>query len=237
MISVKGSRTWGARQKLASAVGVVVIVVGTAGGCSKNTHNPTGSSVRATTTATGTTAVASTTGPTSPSTTNATSTPPLTGEFRHVTGKAATLAAGTFAAGKDVIPGLYDVSSAGGQTGDFLVNGPDQYNEILGVAVGENPAVRKIRVHLSIGDSIEISGLSSVSFTPVTAPLVIAHRPATLYAGTWTVGQDIGPGRYVATATNVILAGHFIIDQEHIDARLGVGIQGNGEKCSPKRHS
>jgi hypothetical protein len=142
-----------------------------------------------------------------------------------------TLAAGTFAAGTDVIPGLYDVTTVSGQTGDFVVDGPDQYNEILGVPYGENPAVRQIRVHLSIGDSIQISGLSSVSFTPVTAPLVMAHLPATLYAGTWTVGQDIGPGRYVATATNVFVAGHFIVEQEHINARLGVGIQGNGENA------
>jgi hypothetical protein len=134
-------------------------------------------------------------------------------------------------AGTDVLPGLYDVTSVGGQTGTFEVGGPDQYNEILGVAYGENPAVRKIRVHLSIGDSIKITDLSSVNFTPVTGPLVIAHLPATLYAGTWTVGQDIGPGRYVAMATNVFVAGHFIVDREHINARLGVGIQGNGENA------
>jgi hypothetical protein len=70
-----------------------------------------------------------------------------------------------------------------------------------------------------------------VSFTPVTVPLVIAHRPATLYAGTWTVGQDIGPGRYVGSATHVFIAGHFIVAREHINAILGVGIQGNGENA------
>jgi hypothetical protein len=44
-----------------------------------------------------------------------------------------------------------------------------------------------------------------------------------------TVGQDIGPGRYVVTTTHAFVAGHFIVDREHINAILGVAIQGNGE--------
>jgi hypothetical protein len=235
MISLKGPGAEGARQKfvwpVVGAVGLVVLVVGTAAGCTKNANTTTHSSFPAITTAASTTAVAATAAPTSPSSAAATTTRPLTGAVRHVTGKAVTVGAGTFAAGKDVPPGLYDVTTVAGQTGTFVVGGRDQYNELLGVETAENPVVRKIRVRLSIGDSIQISGLSSVTFTPVTAPLVSADLPATLYAGTWTVGQDIGPGRYVATATHVLIAGHFIVDGEHINAILGVGIQGNGENA------
>jgi len=36
-------------------------------------------------------------------------------------------------------------------------------------------------------------------FTPVTTPLVRTHSLVHLFAGTFTVGQDIGAGRYVAT--------------------------------------
>jgi len=91
--------------------------------------------------------------------------------------------------------GLYDVTPAPGQSGNFIVNGTDSYNEILGGSDG----VARVRAQISAGDQIQISSLSSVTFTPVTAPLLRTHTPVSLYAGTFTVGQDIGPGRYVVT--------------------------------------
>ena len=77
----------------------------------------------------------------------------------------------------------------------------NSYNEILGTSSEGLSAVPKVRVTISSGDMIMISGLSQVIFTPVTTPLVTTHSLVNLYAGTWTVGQDIGPGRYVATTT------------------------------------
>jgi hypothetical protein len=128
------------------------------------------------------------------------------------------LGAGTFSGGTDVAPGLYDVTAAPGQSGNFIVDGPDEYNEILGV--NEIDGVAKVRVQISNGDSIQISGLSQVAFTPVTNPLVTTHTLVTLGAGTWTVGQDIGPGRYVATP-GPGQSGNFIVDNEDVNEILG----------------
>ncbi|HXA33344.1 MAG TPA: hypothetical protein VNV87_13890 [Acidimicrobiales bacterium] len=131
--------------------------------------------------------------PTNPTTTTSTTT-----AGRQVKGTQVTLGAGTFAGGQDVAVGLYDVTPAAGESGNFSTTGPDSYNEILGgdSSLGGVPSVR---VMISKGDQISISGLSGVTFTPVTAPLSTSHSTTTLSAGTWTVGQDIGAGRYVAT--------------------------------------
>lgn len=127
---------------------------------------------------------------------------------RQVKGTATTLGAGNFTGGKDVAVGLYDVTTSSGQSGNFIVSGTDSYNEILGVNDGQG--VPKVRVQISNGDQIQISGLSSVTFTPVSTPFVTTHTLVTLYAGTFTVGQDIGAGRYVATTTTGS-SGNFIV--------------------------
>jgi len=128
---------------------------------------------------------------------SATSPTPTPVPVRQVQGTAATLGAGTFAGGKDVADGLYDVTPGAGESGNFIVTGTDEANDVLGSAGGLG--VSKVRARISEGDSIQISSLSRVTFTPVTAPFVTDYKPATLYAGTFTVGQDIGAGRYVAT--------------------------------------
>lgn len=117
---------------------------------------------------------------------------------RQVSGTAKTIGAGTFTGGKDVAVGLYDVTPGAGQSGNFMVSGKDSYNEILG-SIGAAGGVSKVRVQVSDGDKIEISGLSSVTFTPVTAPFVTSHTAISLYAGKFIVGQDVGAGRYVVT--------------------------------------
>jgi hypothetical protein len=133
---------------------------------------------------------------------------------RQVTGKATTLGAGTFSGGKDVPVGLYNVT-APGQSGNFIVSGTDSYNEIFG------QGVTKIRVQISDGDKIELSGLSSVTFTPVSTPFVTTHTRVILYAGTFIVGQDIGAGRYVATTTPGS-SGNFIVSgQDSVNEILG----------------
>lgn len=135
---------------------------------------------------------------------------------RHVQGTAVTLGAGSFSGGTDVAVGLYDVSPGSGQSGNFIVNGTDSYDEILGGDLG----VTKVRAKISSGDSIQISSLSQVQFTPVTSAFVTAHSQVGLYAGTWTTGQDLGPGRYVATP-GANESGNFIIDAEGVDEILG----------------
>jgi hypothetical protein len=101
-----------------------------------------------------------------------------------------------------------------------MVDGTDSYNEILGAADGTGMSVPTVRAHISTGDSIQISGLSQVIFTPVSTPLVTTHSPITLYAGDWTVGQDLGPGRYLAMP-GAGQSGNFFIDAEGINEILG----------------
>jgi hypothetical protein len=108
-----------------------------------------------------------------------------------------TLGAGDFIGGTDVAPGLYDVTTAPGESGDFVVSGTDSYNEVLDASGTQG--VPEIRVRISTGDQIQITDLSQVFFAPVSTPLVTTEGLVALYAGTWTVGQDLGPGTYVAT--------------------------------------
>ena len=131
-----------------------------------------------------------------------------------------TLGAGTFWGGSDVVPGLYDVTTGPDQSGTFIVSGTDSYNEILDSSGTQG--VPEVRVQISNGDKIQISGLSQVIFTPVSTPFVTGHSAVTLWAGTWTVGQDLGPGRYVATP-GAGQSGNFIITSEGINVVLGGG--------------
>jgi hypothetical protein len=137
---------------------------------------------------------------------------------RTVRGTAVTLGAGNFTGGHDVAPGLYDVTPGAGQSGNFIVQGTDTYDEILGGSA--DLGVPIVRAQISKEDRIQISGLSQVIFTPVTSPYVITHSLVTLYAGTWTVGRDLGPGRYVATPA-AGQSGNFIIENEGVDEILG----------------
>lgn len=112
-------------------------------------------------------------------------------------------------------PGLYDVTTGTGQSGHFVVSGTDSYNDVLGTR-----GVPKIRVEIAKGDQIKISDLSQVFFKPVSTAFVTSHSAVTLYAGTWTVGQDLGPGRYVATPGSG-QSGEFSIASEGVDEVLG----------------
>ena len=207
---------WFRQHKLLTVaiVFVVIVIIGAAGnntGAKKKVTSTTPSTSRAVSHARGATTTRSTVAPTPTA-------PPTTVPTRHNSAVAVTLGAGNYTGGRDVATGLYDVTTSPGQSGNFIVNGADSYNEILGSAAGLG--VPKIRVKVSNGDEIQISGLSQVVFTPVTAPLVTRQAPATLYAGTWTVGQDVGPGRYVATP-GPGQSGNFIIVSEGVNEILG----------------
>jgi hypothetical protein len=116
------------------------------------------------------------------------------------------------------MPGLYDVTTEPGQMGKFIVTGKDNYNETLDAS--GTPGVPKVRAQISTGDRIRISGLSAVVFTPVSTPLVTTQCAVNLYAGTWTVGQDLGPGSYVA-APGTGQSGKFVVRAEGVNVVLG----------------
>lgn len=139
---------------------------------------------------------------------------------RQVQGTATTLGAGTFTGGTDVAVGLYDVTPGAGQSGNFIVTGTDSYDEILGNA-GAAGGVAQVRTKISKGDKIEISSLSSVTFTPVTTPYITTHTTTSLYAGTFTVGQDIGAGRYVATPGSGQSGNFIVTGSDEYDEILG----------------
>jgi len=152
---------------------------------------------------------------------------------RQAQGTATTLGSGTFTVGTDVVPGLYDVSAPNGQSGNFVVRSSASsaaYNEFIGDP--SDGSVSKIRVMLTKGEQIQISDMSGVRFTPVTTPLVTAHASTKLYAGTFTVGQDIGAGKYVITPAsgesgNLFVDGNNGSDKNKIDVILGSDSDGN----------
>ena len=208
---------WFVRHKIITALIVIVIIIVAA---SSSSSKPKDSTSNRTSNPPASTAQQE----------SASSQPPAKPAERQVTGTAVTLGAGTFTGGQDVKAGLYDVT-APGQQGNFQVSGADEYNEILG---GADLGVPKIRVQISSGDKIELSSLTAVTFTPVTAPFVTAHSAAQLYAGTWVVGQDIGAGRYVAKpgagqsgnfitsgGTNEILGGQYGVPQVTVNLSNG----------------
>lgn len=180
------------------------------------------------TTTTTTTAPPVSTSSTSTTTTNTTTTTTTLAPGRVVEGTAVTLGSGQFVGGTDVMPGLYDVTVDPGESGRFIVTGADSYNEALDSS--GSAGVPEVRVQISTGDQIQISALSTVSFTPVTTPFITTYGTVTLYAGTWTVGQDLGPGTYVATPA-AGQSGLFVIEKEGLHKRLN-GNPGSGTSGS-----
>jgi hypothetical protein len=131
-------------------------------------------------------------------TTQSQASPKAGSSSRQGEGKQVSLGTGDYTGGKQVAPGLYDVTAGIGQNGNFFVSGKDSYNEIIGKE-GAAGGVLKLRAKISTGDEIQISGISNVLFTPVTAPYITTYGTISLYSGTFVVGQDIGAGKYVAT--------------------------------------
>lgn len=167
---------------------------------------------------------------------------------RVVKGEQITLAAGQFESPRDIKPGLYDVTPGGGQ-GNFHISGSNTYNEILGGDYGVN----RVRVDLADNSSIEVSGLSNVIFTPVSSPFVTEYKETELYAGTFTVGEDIAAGRYIvkpgagqegnfhvsgSSFVNEILGGEYGVPEYSVTLESGDNIElssFNSVLFSPKR--
>lgn len=103
------------------------------------------------------------------------------------------LGAGTFTVGVDVPPGRYVITPKPGESGNISASTQDDpvaIDEILGKTLDGVPSVTAT---LTKGESVQISGLSQVTFTPAKTRLA-----TTLSTGEWRVGLDIRPGRYVA---------------------------------------
>jgi hypothetical protein len=108
----------------------------------------------------------------------------------------ATLGAGQYSVGTDVQPGRYVIAGPAGESGNLQVDREGEIlpwvNEILG-----DPSVigvPSVTTDLKAGDTIQISGLSQVTFTP--AQTALSNQLST---GRWIVGLDIAAGRYTAT--------------------------------------
>lgn len=121
---------------------------------------------------------------------------------RQVMGTTTDLGAGTFIGGTDIPIGIYDATSAD-SSGNFTMNsdtGALITNEVLGTSDGFG--VSKVRVLIMTGYSIHIQGISKVHFEPVTTSFITTSQQVSLYSGMFGVGQDIGVGRYLCTATS-----------------------------------
>ncbi|MBY0756498.1 hypothetical protein K5V21_13690 [Clostridium sardiniense] len=119
------------------------------------------------------------------------------------TAKETTLSTGTFDVGSDIPEGRYVCKSLDG-SGNFVVNkgGVPVVNDILD-PTGKD-GVKTVTCDLTKGESIQISSINKVRFTP--AQTKVSDK---LTTGTWKVGIDIKPGKYVATAKSG--SGNFVV--------------------------
>ena len=113
-----------------------------------------------------------------------------------------TLTTGEWFGGDDVPAGRWIITGTG--SGNFVIwrNTNLRVNEILG---GGTFGVVSVTTDIAEGDEITISGLSNVTFTPVTERTL----SNSLSAGHWIVGQDIEAGAFDASAPSG--SGNFVI--------------------------
>lgn len=119
--------------------------------------------------------------------------------------KLTVLNPGNFVVGTDIPQGRYVITS--NESGNLFINSKDgesYINEILG---GGELGVESVTTDITEGDTIEISGMDEVTFTPAETEL---HKD-TLSTGNWVVGLDIAPGRYDASSDN---NGNFFVYDE-----------------------
>ena len=136
--------------------------------------------------------------------------------------KETTLSTGKFIVGEDIPAGRYICTSD--SSGNFIVtdkNGLPIINEILG---NDDLGVSKVTADFKDGEKIEISGIKNVHFTP--AETKVSNE---LSAGSWVVGLDIEPGKYVAEVNNgqgnfVVYKNGFPTVNEILDASGNMGV-------------
>lgn len=133
-----------------------------------------------------------------------------------------TLSTGKFVVGEDIPAGRYVCTSD--SSGNFIVtnkNGLPIINEILG---NDDLGVSKVTSDFKDGEKIEISGIKNVHFAP--AETKVSNE---LSAGSWVVGLDIEPGKYVAEVNNgqgnfVVYKNGFPTVNEILDASGDMGV-------------
>lgn len=116
------------------------------------------------------------------------------------TAEATELFTGEFTVGTDIKPGRYVITCDSGSGNLFVYNGQMPYiNEILSNSLEDSMGlgVTKIEVDLSEGQTIQISGLNNVIFSPATI-----EQKTSLSSGYHIVGRDVPAGDYIATAPN-----------------------------------
>lgn len=106
------------------------------------------------------------------------------------TAKAVTLGAGKYKIGRDIKPGRYVIRALKGSGN--ISNSDASINIILG-ETADDDQITSFTTNLQKGDKLDISGIESTSFKPVTK----YSFQKSLSAGNWLVGRDIKPGRYV----------------------------------------
>lgn len=106
------------------------------------------------------------------------------------TAKAVTLGAGKYKIGRDIKPGRYVIRALKGSGN--ISNSDASINIILGTTADDDQ-ITSFTTNLQKGDKLDISGIESTSFKPVTK----YSFQKSLSAGNWLVGRDIKPGRYV----------------------------------------
>lgn len=107
-----------------------------------------------------------------------------------------TLGSGTYKVGTDIKPGRYTITT---QNGSGNITGSNDLNIILGNTTDDDLGqVDSYTTNLKKGSKLEIDGIESTDFTPVTK----RSYQTNLKAGQWVVGKDIKPGRYTIKATS-----------------------------------
>lgn len=156
-----------------------------------------------------TTALSATSSESTTTTTPAATPPPVEVPLVRVpSGSATHLGTGTFTVGTGILTGIYDATSPSG-SGNFTIkdaSGTLMINEILGVQHGQGTPL--VRVVLTQGDVINISGISTVHFQPTIAPFITTPQITTLSTGFFLVDQDVATGRYVVTPVG---SGNFMV--------------------------
>ena len=121
------------------------------------------------------------------------------------------LFSGTWKVGEDIEVGRYEITTTEGQSGNLFIRKESDsgfVNDILGK--NEFGGVEKVTVYLEGGEEIEISGLDSVLFTPITK----VEKTDEIHSGNWIVGIDIEPGTYIATTLEGQSGNLFVDDKD-----------------------
>lgn len=132
-------------------------------------------------------------------------------------GQFVVLNSGKWVVGKNINPGHYQITATSGRgniTGDTKLS----LNIMLSAqSDSDNMYLSKYDTYLFEGDSIDISGLQGVKFTPIKTGSNIDSGE--LNAGNYVVGLDIKPGRYKIKA--VAGNGNLIVEDGSVNEMLG----------------